>query len=127
MLNGKTGRPRGNLGLTLPPPFRSKLNRSHALTHDKNTPHKRTQNEQNGQRLNDRFTVEEHRRCPQDRRCSFRRASTPSRASALETPHSTNETGATNCYIQKTEVKHADRHEDIDAMKWRLEHRAEWG
>jgi len=43
-----------------------------------------------------------------------------SRASVLETPHSTNETGATNCYIQKTEEKHADRHENIGAMKWRL-------
>jgi len=44
-----------------------------------------------------------------------------------DTPHSTNETGATNCYIQKTEEKHGDRHENIDAMKWRLEHRAVWG
>ena len=35
-----------------------------------------------------------------------------------DTPrHSTNEAGATNCYIQKTEEKHADRHENIDAMK----------
>jgi len=41
-----------------------------------------------------------------------------SRASILETPHSTNKTGVTNCYIQKTEEKHADRHENIDAMKW---------
>jgi len=34
-----------------------------------------------------------------------------SRASVLEnTPHSTNETGATNCYIQETEEKEARRH-----------------
>jgi len=41
-----------------------------------------------------------------------------------DTPHSTNETGATNCYIHKTDEKHADRHENIGAMKWCLEHRA---
>jgi len=32
-----------------------------------------------------------------------------SRTSVLETPHSTNETGATNCYTQKTEEKEARR------------------
>jgi len=39
-----------------------------------------------------------------------------------DSSHHTNETGATNCYIQKTEEKHADRHENIDAIQCRV-----WG
>jgi len=33
----------------------------------------------------------------------------------------------TAIYRRQKRKKHADRHKDIDAMKWRLEHRAVWG
>jgi len=50
-----------------------------------------------------------------------------SRASVLETLL----TALTRLVLQtatyRTEEKHADRHENIDAIKWRLEHRTEWG
>ena len=39
--------------------FLSKLNRSHALTHDKNKPTNEPTNEQNAQWRNDRLTVED--------------------------------------------------------------------
>jgi len=52
-----------------------------------------------------------------------------SRASVLETllTAHTRLVLQTASYRRQKRKKHADRHENIDARKWRLEQRAEWG
>jgi len=55
--------------------------------------------------------------------------SNSSRASVLETllTAQTRLVLQTAAYRRQKRKKHADRHENVDARKWRLEHRAGWG